>query len=258
MTEFELFDKLVNRDNKGINDEGCKHMKINEDNNCCEDCGLHIEKNLLFNKEWKFNNSRNTRDPTRCQFRKTNEKSIVKDIETLCFPDNIVQEANQIYQDVVNGRIYRGNTRRSIIFACIFYAYKKMNQPQSCDALTVLFNLERKDALKGLKIVKLNSNKNIDQNSYITPEDIIKEFMLQFKADTSEISNVIKLYSKIKDKKSLILSRSRPQSIASGVIRYYILRNDKDISIENFKEIVKLSELTINKIVKEITKLLDN
>ena len=115
------------------------------------------------------------------------------------------------------------------------------------------FGVEAGDYKKYLEV-----SLDLKSKDDFTPENIIKELMLQFKADHLEISNVIDLYSKIKDKQSLILSRSRPQSIASGVIRYYILRNNKDISFENFKDIVKLSELTINKIVKEISKLLDN
>lgn len=254
---FELFDSL-NDNVKHVTKSKCLHLNISP-NNCCEDCGVVIDNSIMFNKEWKTSQNRNSSDPSRCLMRKNNEKNIDKDVETLCLPENIVQEANKIYQHVVKNNIYRGNTRKSIIFACIFYAYKQLNQPHSCDSLIKLFNLEKRSGLKGLKIVSLNSNSNfVNKSNYITPEDIIKEIMKEFSANDNDISNVIQLYNSLKYKKSSILSRSRPQSIASGIIRYYIIKHNKDISMENFREKVNLSELTINKIVKEITRIIED
>ena len=252
---FELFDTLS--DNIPIISKiKCCHPVIQ--NNCCVDCGVVIENSIEFNKEWKNSQNRNSSDPSRCLMRKNNEKSIDKDVENLCIPQNIIQEANKIYQHVVKNNIYRGNTRKSIIFACVFYAYKQFKQPQSCDQLIKLFNLQKRNGLRGLKIVSLNSTNNfINKSSYITPEDIIKEIMNEFEASNQDTLNVINLYNIIKNKKSMVLSRSRPQSIASGVIRYYITKNKKEISMDTFKEKVGLSELTINKIVKEITRILE-
>ena len=82
--------------------------------------------------------------------------------------------------------------------------------------------------------------------------------MYEFSANQNDINQVIYLYNTLKTKKSEILSRSRPQSIASGIIRYYIIKNNKEISMDDFREKVNLSELTINKIVKEITRILEN
>ena len=58
--------------------------------------------------------------------------------------------------------------------------------------------------------------------------------------------------------KSSILNRSRHQSVASGIVRYYILITGKNISMQDFKSKVNLSELTINRIVKEIARILGN
>ncbi len=62
-------------------------------------------------------------------------------------------------------------------------------------------------------------------------------------------------YVKIKNRSS-ILNCSRPQSVASGIVRYYILLHGKEISMAEFRAKVKLSELTINRIVKEISDVL--
>jgi hypothetical protein len=80
--------------------------------------------------------------------------------------------------------------------------------------------------------------------------------MNKFGATEKQIENVIELYEMIKNK-SILLNRSRPQSVACGIVRYYILKKNPDISIDYYKSKVNLSELTINKIVKEISRILE-
>jgi transcription initiation factor TFIIIB Brf1 subunit/transcription initiation factor TFIIB len=260
--DFTLFDKLDGGNRKkDINKKQCPHNNLNDKNNCCEDCGLELSKTIPFDKEWRYYghlDNRNINDPNRCHIRKNEDKTIYKDISNLSLPDNIVKEANSLYQHVVKDRIYRGNTRKSIIFACIFYAYKKVGNPQSCDILTSLFNLDKKDGLKGLKIVNLNSdNTMIKKSTYITPINLINEIMTQFDANQEDKDSVIKLYHKIQGR-SEVLSRARPQSVAAGLIRYYIIKNDRDISMTDFREKVNLSDLTINRIVREITNIIES
>ncbi len=255
-TEFSLFDNIVNDSNS--NNSVCKH-NIDFNTKCCTKCGLQIDNEILYNNDHKtFNTNRKYNNGSRCHIRKSDEKNIYKDVSNLNIPDNIIQEANSIYQTVVKDRIYRGNTRKAIIFACIFYAYKNMNKPQTCDSLITLFNIQRKDGLKGLKLVNIHSNNTIiSKSNYITPQNIIADFMNNLSASKEDIDNVIELYSHI-HKKSEIINRARPQSVASGLIRYYIIKHNKNISISDFVDIVKISELTINRMVKEISRILDS
>lgn len=259
-TEFSLFDNMMqNCDN---NTQKCNHI-IDFKTKCCTSCGLQMDTEILYNNDHKtFNyntNNRKYNNTSRCHIRKSEDKNIFKDVSNLDIPDNIIQEANNIYQHVVQNNIYRGNTRKSIIFACIFYAYKNMEKPQTCDSLINLFNIQRKDGLKGLKLVTMNCKDKeiITKNNYITPQNIITEFMNNLSASKQDIQNVLELYIKI-HKKSEVINRARPQSVASGVIRYYILKHNKNISIEDFVNIVKISELTINRMVKEISRILDS
>ena len=52
-----------------------------------------------------------------------------------------------------------------------------------------------------------------------------KDAVDKFEDDDSQKHDVIQIYRKIKNKSS-ILNRSRPQSVASGLVRYYILLKD--------------------------------
>jgi transcription initiation factor TFIIIB Brf1 subunit/transcription initiation factor TFIIB len=226
-------------------------------NRVCEDCGMVIAKeddpdNDILNPVAKYNT-----DPKRCHARRYEEKGIYKDVEKLGFSDKIVSIASMMYDQVTGGKIFRGNSRKGIIFACIFHAYKINNNPQSCEQLIEIFGIERKIGLKGLKFVNLNSPKDSKFRNYqISTEDIIREIMDKFNANDAQKVEAIGIYEKIRNRSSL-LNRSRPQSVASGVVRYYILQKNKDISIDFFKSRVKLSELTITRIVGEIENIVD-
>lgn len=260
-SDFKLFELSQGESNmKSVN--VCKHKNIiiEGDKNICEDCGRDVTNTILENKkDWKYYatcNSKLTNDPTRCQKRKKNNRGISNDIANLALSDRIVDIANNLYTLIANG-IHRGNSRKGIIFACVFHAYKLDGNPQSCMNLVELFGIKRKNGLAGLKYFNLNIPKNFMNENNITAENIIVEIMNKFNATDIHKEDVINLYKQIKNKSSYI-NRSRPQSIASGLVRYYILQKKKQISMEEFVEKVQLSELTIENMVKEITKILQN
>lgn len=226
----------------------------------CLDCGEEVGKNIAHDKEWRYYGQSDTKrksDPSRCQMRKIEDKSILKDIEGMGFSDRIINFANTIYLRVTAGRIHRGNSRKAIIFACIFHAYKICNNPRSCDTLIEIFNISRKAGLKGLKYVNLNMPKDADiiKNVHITPINIIDEIMNKFSASVEQKKEAFDLYEFVKDKSSKI-NRARPQSIAAGVTYFWICQNEKKISMKDFLEKVGLSEMTITRIAKEIAEII--
>ena len=79
--------------------------------------------------------------------------------------------------------------------------------------------------------------------------------MDKFKASQEQKKEVIELYNQIKNKSSKI-NRSRPQSISSGLIYFWISMKNIDITLKDFAKKVELSELTISKIAKEISDIL--
>ena len=248
--------------------EECKHLNISNENPIvfCLDCGKELEKMIFQDKEWRYygqSDNKRTSDPNRVHIRKLDDRSIYKDVENMGFPDKIVAEANKLYIQVTKGQIFRGNSRKAIVFACIFHSFKLSGKPQTHENLIEIFGLSRKTSLKGLKHVNLNVPKDsLIHTTHITPIDLIQEIMDKFKATDLQKKEVIELYSKIKNKSSKI-NRSRPQSISSGLVYFWISLKDIDISTTNnstslkeFARIVKLSELTISKIAKEISDIL--
>lgn len=262
---FKLLDELkLCMDNDGIQSSlpvsniECEHTKFITElsTKICTDCGKELEKETNYDKEWRFYPAKDNKiqgDTTRCHMRKNDVRTIHKDLENLGFNSKIINTANELYQQVTQGKIYRGNSRKSIVFACVFSAFKMNNNPQTCENLIRIFNLKRKVGLKGLKHIHLNIEKDTQiQNIRITPYHIIIDIMQKFiTTDPSQVSEVQSIYEYVKNKSS-ILNRSRPNSTAAGILYYYILKNNKSITLKQFSKEVELSELTIKKIVKQI------
>ena len=123
-----------------------------------------------------------------------------------------------------------------------------------------MFSISKKSGLFGLKFLNLNIDnikfkKNIDVRNHVTPLDVIHDVLYLFKASEQNKEEVTSLYDKIKNKSSKI-NRSRPRSVANAVIFYWIKQKEKEISLSSFAKRVDMSALTINRLVKEIDKII--
>ncbi len=255
MNDFGILDKFGPLDEIDVVTE-CKHTSriIEKSTLICTDCGEEMDKDIFLDNTL-YLEIQIKQDVTRCHIRKSEEKNIYKDVEDMGFGECIVSVANEIYLEVTQGKIYRGNSRKAIVFACIFNAYKINGNPQNHDDLMNMFNLKRKSGLKGMKHVNNNVSKDsLIKSIYITPVNIIREIMKKFNANPDNINEVIEMYHFIKDKSSII-NRARPQSTSAGLVYYYILKTQKPITLKDFLREIKLSELTIKKIVKELDKI---
>lgn len=270
-SEFILFDQILKEYKKiNISDEEtddsdsecCLHENIiNEKGmSVCVDCGEEMQYKNTHDKEWRYygqGDTKNSSDPTRVQMRKCEERNIFRDVENLGFSDKVVARANKIYAQVTKGKIFRGNSRRAIVFASIFHSFKLGGHPQSHERLIRIFGLNRKTGLRGLKYVNLYAPKDSKiRTTYISPVNLVEEILEQFSATKEQKQEVIDLYEKIKNKSSR-LNRSRPQSVSSGLVFYWTCIKGKNISLKEFAKKVQLSELTISKIAKEISEVLE-
>lgn len=226
----------------------------------CTDCGVIVEKIQTYEKEWRHYSNESKSNPARCMARKTQGVIILKDLENMGIPRNVINIANELYIQVTKGKIKRGKkSRKAIIVACLFHAYKKIGQPKSCDALREILKdigLDKSDFLHGIKQIALNIEKSEDIHStYITPKDIVIEIMNLLNSNESQKEDVITLYESLISK-SRLFKESKPQSVAAGVVFHYILTSGISMSIKEFAVKVKISELTINKIRNEIKRVL--
>jgi hypothetical protein len=273
MSDFALFDQALAeyetircKVEKTLSDDDdddviCYHCDLVTENGIvsCLECGEQIHRTIMHEKEWRFyghSDSKRSSDPNRVQMRKSEERSINKDVENMGFSETIVAMANDIYAQVTKGQIYRGDSRKAVVFACIYHAYKMAGKCQTPKNLMETFGLNKKSSLKGLKIVNVNAPKDSPLHSTaLTAIHHIHDVMDKFSATQSQKNEVIELYHKTKNRSSK-LNRARPQSVAAALTYYWICKKNMDISLKKFAQKADLSELTINKNAKEVALVL--
>jgi transcription initiation factor TFIIIB Brf1 subunit/transcription initiation factor TFIIB len=265
---FDIFDEIEQKFENPFDSEELDEIK--EDNFCthintinesgtylCRDCGIELSKVMSYEKDWRYYGSDDTRknsDPNRCHIRKVEDKSIFKDVESFGFSDKIVNTANDIYAQVTKGKIFRGNSRKAIIFGCIFHSIKINGKSYTCESLGEIFKLDRKIILRGLKHVSLNAPKSSQiKNTKNGISELLDEYIIKFDIKDKDKEDILEIYNKIRSK-STIVNRSRPQSVISSLIYYFLCKKygSNNVNIKDFIKKVKLSELTILKIYKEI------
>ena len=226
----------------------------------CTTCGEELEKTVVYDKEWRYYGHLDTKhksNPNRCQSRKDTERTIFSDVEGKFFDDKVTTIANNFYLQITDGKIHRGESRKGIVFACVYHAYNQVGEPRSCESLLEIFKIQRKTGLKGLKHFQLNIDKtSVVNTTQITPANLVNDIMDKFSATQEQKIEVARLYELIKDRSSKI-NRARPQSVASGLTYYWICNNNKKITLKEFVQEIGLSELTVDRISKEIALIIE-
>ena len=240
-----------------VKDE-CKHELVDtspEGSMVCMECGLQLSLAIDSSPEWRYykeNDTKHASDPSRCCLRKYEEKSIYRDVEGFDIPRHVVDKANESYSVVTEESILRGNSRKGLIFACIYYAYEDAGERKSQEEMKSYFNINKKILSSGMKMFNLKIRR---QAIYTTPLDFISKIMKKFNSSPTHIQFVIKLFHKIKTQSSFI-NRSNPDSIAAALC-YFFFKNIKyPISLNDFSKRVGLSDITVHKISKKITELI--
>lgn len=259
--EFALFDKIkasFSDETICSTKEECKHEHSDtspEGMVVCFDCGLELSLSIDHSPEWRYykeNDNKHSADPSRCCLRKYEEKSIYRDVEGFNIPPKIVDKANESYGFITEDSILRGNSRKGLIFACIYYAYEDNGERKSQDEMKVFFNINKKILSSGMKMFNLKIKR---KPIYTTPLDFISKIMDKFESSPKHTQFVIKLFDKIKSQSSFI-NRSNPDSIAAALCYFFFKHIKYPISLNDFSKRVGLSDITVHKISKKISELI--
>ncbi|XP_048580441.1 transcription initiation factor IIB-like [Nematostella vectensis] len=270
VSEFALFDQALAKyetDRASLGDEGSSNTLCNHDDlvtengvTSCLECGEQMQRVIAHEREWRFyedSGGRRSSNPSRVQVRRSEDRNIDKDVENMGFSGVIVAKANEIYTQVTKGQIFRGDPRKAIVFACIYYAYKMSGKCQTPKTLMETFGLSKKSCLKGLKIFSVNAPKDyLLHGASPTVVHHIHDVMGKFSASLAQKEEVVRLYYRTKNRSSK-LNRARPQSFAAALTYYWIRQRKIDITLKNFSERAGISELTISRKAKEVATVLD-
>lgn len=245
----------------------CDHINVYDDGTktICTECGQEINcDSISFDKEWK-NRNNDSRKSQRCTQRKQESKDIIKDIDGMDIPSDVKVKANENFIKISDGKIFRGEKRKGIIYNCIFHAFDYFPEYEKRKDVTYLqkyFGLSRSVISKASVQYNLLAHQcklinDKPSKIYVTPKNYIPTLIENIGGGDHEINEVIKLFELIGNK-SRILSVSRPESYAAGLVYYYYIQKKQDTDINKFVKDSNssLSPLTIKKNMEEIDKVL--
>lgn len=256
-----------------LSTEECAHENVHEDEdstNWCLSCGVKLKVQQLYVQTYT-----NHKPQTRCAYKHpTHSKSIREDIKKyeIAFPDDIINTADQIFQFIIDQkspedgqktRAYRGQTRLSIICGCIYEAYMCAGKPQNICRLGKQLQLKRKNILSGLFLVqkaiilfKKKNNIPVEATNFITPMVEIKHILKSgYNVQDGRIDDIQKLHDMVMKRKT-DFSNSNVSSIAAGILFFYMVKEEMNITVEELSKKMRISPTTIiarAKIVAEIS-----
>jgi len=277
-------------------DQICLHKnKINDSGFLlCETCGLEIKESVVYAKNWKNTRtdkqcvnksaSYDTNFFSEIESLGYNNEIIEKTIEIFYKVTSGKVYRGNMKNALIIASLYHILKNNSEID----------DEKVLFNDISEKFSIDKKCIMKGLKITNLKLSKE-NNSKYITVKDLILSFLHKLNQKTCIICNskkaeysnktlfsthcqycksnihihtiesqylkIYEIYEKIKNKNKIII-RSRHQSISSSLIYYYYLKEieknpDMIFNSKDFSNTISLSELTLNKLVKEFEKILN-
>ena len=245
LCDFDLLDDKDNAETATDYEDGdsCPHdhQSIERGFNICADCGVQLHQIFDNNKTWA----------PQCRFsrRLKDDRNIYKDVDGMGFSHQAVALANELFKEVTRGEIRRATSRKAIICACIFEAYKRIGEPHIYNKIVKQFNLKQKSALKGFKFMVTNLPKDSHLSPTCISPDVFLKYYLKQLGGTEYTDEVIHLMNELTDIEHL--NRVRPQSIAAGVIIYWIEREQKNIPLTALVQVTGMTYSTLVKLRRE-------
>jgi len=192
---------------------------------------------------------------------------VLKEIQSRCRKGYILKciedEAKILYKNIseckhIKGKnqgkniITRGDNRKSLIAACVFYACKRIGKTRSPIEIAKLFNLECKDITRGckifLKLIKIKKMEYILTPSL--PEHFIPRFCKVLNIKEKFIDLAIKITKNIS--KLNIATSHTPLSVAVASILLMININNIPIKKIEIAKKFGVSEITMTKTYRKL------
>lgn len=238
--------------------EECDHNEITNvgGTDVCILCGMKMEEEMVDNDAKFCYKGGNGKMNSRHHKRKNDERSLFDDLNVLNIPERVIDLADQYYKTIIKNKIYRSKNRKSIVFACTYYSYIDINEPQQPENLAELFELDKKRQSRG--ILTFNSIIRNRKMKYILPIDLVEKILHDLSIENkNKVFEYIRLLYNYLDQKDLFKG-SNPYSVASGLVYYYLKEiMNYDINKNRYSAIVNLTNITFETISNKIKTFVD-
>lgn len=229
----------------------CEHLETVKESGtvvCC-DCGLQLNDTLV-DVEQRYYTPGDPTSINRHHIRRNDVRSLYVDLEKHGFPRPVMEMANTYYTQIIEGQIYRAKMRTAIVFACVFNAFKTLKEPRSPEEIAKIFGLDKKGISRGLKLFSSFFKGRVG-NDHINALHLVPKLLANLNISNPLIlEDLTKIYT-FAEKNSQIYKSSTPQSVAAGIIWFYLKRAKIGVSKQQFSKVVGLTDITFTKLADE-------
>lgn len=245
----------------------CKHTKTYKSEagtHVCRDCNKEIEV-LSQEAEWRYYDNSCSRDPARCH-QKTSSRNLDKAFSKIDIPDAIKNAVEKDFYAIVGDDTLRGKNRSSLIAVCTFYAYYFAGQYRPISYFQSMFDVTQRDMSSKIKMYQEYNPQAAKIK--IGPKHLVNWIcnmvgIDEIKYDNKTLNKIVSDIHKICDfihNTSKEINRSTPRSVASAIVYFYLcIKPEYKLSLKmtktQFSKLVGSSEITIDKLAKEISRI---
>lgn len=182
-----------------------------------------------------------------------NERSILKELEELSFPDDIKSKADQIYQELENGT-RRGTRRKQLVFYCAYQAYHDLGYRKDPYEIARLVGIANGDVTKAISTYS-DRRVGAKKVTEYSPVEFIPQYCEALNLASECKDRILEFADGILRKDPDLLDRT-PRAVAAGIIMYYLtVIIGAVVDTKQFAGAVLMSEVTVNKSCKSISEV---
>lgn len=180
-------------------------------------------------------------------------KSLTCDLSKYNFDTNINIRANLIFNKM-NMASRRANNRSSLLFFCVYNAHKELNMNVDVSELGAKFNLTQGQIQKTQSMFSFLKTGYKPTIRTISPLDYLADYC--DKLNINEYTENILMYANNLLDKNTELLQLVPQTVAAGLIKYYLEINGIPLEENiNLSTVTHRSDTTIDSMKKRIAEL---
>lgn len=183
------------------------------------------------------------------------ERTIRPDLDKLGLPQDIVNEASNIYQNMKAGT-KRGKKRKQLIFFCVSSAYNTKGIPEDPNRLAEICGIDSSDISKSHSMCSsIRTNYEAPLVRYM-PNDFVNLYFDKLSHHISFPEGALEdIYVMTADVMECDpdLSDEKPQTVAAAILVFYLSIHGASIEKSKYKSIFGRSDMTINKIKNKVS-----
>ena len=179
------------------------------------------------------------------------ERSILNDLRGYPFTEDIKNTADAIYNKMIY-RVRRGKIRNQMLFYCVYCAHLELKRDVDPIELGGHFGLNQGQIQRCDSMFSFLQTGYKPASTNISPLRYLTSYCKNMQLSEEIYDEVLKFASNILSKDKSLLQEN-PQTVAAGILRYYMVSNGIITEDTNkMKKVTSRSNVTIDNIFKKI------